>query len=103
MTNVPGPRVPVYFAGSRVAGVLGWVPAGGEIGMGLSIFSYDGQVTVGLQVDAGLVPDPETILDAIGDELTALASPKRRRKTPVSRSREKGMHLRERPGGWTVA
>lgn len=103
MTNVPGPRVPVYFAGSRVAGVLGWVPAGGEIGIGLSIFSYDGRLTVGLQVDAGLVPDPETILDAIGDELAALGPPKRRRKAVAARSREKGMHLRERPGGWTVA
>ena len=69
MTNVPGPQEPVYFAGSRVVGVLGWVPAGGEIGMGVSIFSYAGEVTIGLQVDAGLVPDPETIVDAFGDEL----------------------------------
>ncbi|HET8952641.1 MAG TPA: wax ester/triacylglycerol synthase family O-acyltransferase, partial [Solirubrobacteraceae bacterium] len=78
MTNVPGPREPVYFAGSRVAGVLGWVPAGGEIGMGVSIFSYAGGVTVGLQVDAGLVPDPEPILDAFGEELAALATLGRR-------------------------
>ncbi|MGZ6673627.1 MAG: WS/DGAT/MGAT family O-acyltransferase [Solirubrobacteraceae bacterium] len=72
MTNVPGPRQPVYFAGSRVAGVLGWVPAAGDIGMGVSIFSYDGEVTVGLQVDAGLVPDPETIIAAFLEELAAL-------------------------------
>jgi WS/DGAT/MGAT family acyltransferase len=103
MTNVPGPREPVYFAGSRVAGVLGWVPAGGEIGMGLSIFSYDGRLTVGLQVDAGLVPDPETILDALGEELAALAGPERRRKPPSAGPHREGMRLRERPGGWTVA
>ena len=103
MTNVPGPREPVYFAGSRVAGVLGWVPAAGEIGVGLSIFSYDGRLTVGLQVDAGLIPDPETILDALGDELAALAARNRRGRTPAAHRRRDGMHLRERPGGWTVA
>ena len=103
MTNVPGPRRPVYFAGSRVAGVLGWVPAGGEIGIGLSIFSYAGQVTLGLQVDAGLVPDPETILDALGQELAALDTTKRRGRAPAARPHREGMQLRERPGGWTVA
>ncbi|MGZ6641584.1 MAG: WS/DGAT/MGAT family O-acyltransferase [Solirubrobacteraceae bacterium] len=80
MTNVPGPRQPVYFAGVPVAGVLGWVPAGGEIGMGLSIFSYAGGVTVGLQVATALVPDPETIMDLFAQELAALGRPKRRRR-----------------------
>lgn len=74
MTNVPGPRQPIYFAGSKVAGVLGWVPASGSIGMGVSIFSYDGGVTIGLQVDPRLVPDPGTIIASIGEELAALAS-----------------------------
>ncbi len=82
MTNVPGPRQPIYFAGSKVAGVLGWVPASGNIGMGVSIFSYDGGIRIGLQVDAGLVPDPETIIASIGTELAALA-----RRRPRARSR----------------
>jgi diacylglycerol O-acyltransferase / wax synthase len=72
MTNVPGPRRPIYFAGTRVGGILGWVPASGSIGMGVCIFSYDGGVTIGLQVDPRLVPDPETIVAAIGEELAAL-------------------------------
>jgi len=100
MTNVPGPQEPVYFAGSRVVGVLGWVPAGGEIGMGVSIFSYAGEVTIGLQVDAGLVPDPETIVDAFGDELAALSKLRRTRK-PRARRRAQ-MRLRERPEGWSI-
>ena len=73
MTNVPGPRRAGLLRGHAASpGVLGWVPAGGEIGMGVSIFSYAGGVTVGLQVDAGLVPDPETIIAAFGEELAAL-------------------------------
>ena len=93
MTNVPGPKEPVYFAGSRVAGVLGWVPAAGDIGMGVSIFSYAGEVTIGLQVDAVLVPDPETIIAALGDELAALSARPRHHEP---------MRLRERPEGWTI-
>ena len=74
MTNVPGPREPVYLAGSQVAGVLVWVPTAGNIGMGVSIFSYDGGMTVGLQVDAGLVPDPETIIEAFDHQVQTLES-----------------------------
>jgi len=72
MTNVPGPREPLYFAGTELAGVVGWVPAAGSIGMGMSIFSYNGGVTVGFQVDAGLVPDPETIIGDYEREVKAL-------------------------------
>jgi diacylglycerol O-acyltransferase / wax synthase len=74
LTNVAGPRQPVYFAGTRVAGVIPWVPAGGTIGLGVSIFSYGGTVTIGLRADAGLVPDPDAILWAFQPELADLAA-----------------------------
>jgi diacylglycerol O-acyltransferase / wax synthase len=73
LTNVPGPRQPVYFAGTRVAGVIPWVPAGGSIGLGVSIFSYDGRVTVGLRADAGIIPQPRVIVEAVERELEKLA------------------------------
>jgi diacylglycerol O-acyltransferase / wax synthase len=74
LTNVPGPSEPVYFAGTRVAGVTSWVPAGGAIGLGVSIFSYGGRVTIGLRADAGLVPEPEAILAAFQREVADLAA-----------------------------
>ncbi|MBI5106008.1 MAG: wax ester/triacylglycerol synthase family O-acyltransferase [Solirubrobacterales bacterium] len=86
MTNVPGPRTPVYFAGSQVAGVIAWVPAGGEIGMGVSIFSYDGGITVGLQVDPRLVPDPDAVLATFEEELAALGRMARASRPPRSPS-----------------
>ncbi|MGZ6255891.1 MAG: wax ester/triacylglycerol synthase family O-acyltransferase [Candidatus Limnocylindria bacterium] len=79
LTNVPGPRQPVYLAGTRVVGVLAWVPTGGSIGIGISIFSYDGRVIVGLQTAASLVPDPDAIVRAFLAELRALE----RLKTPA--------------------
>lgn len=72
MTNVPGPRRTVYFAGTPIAGSLAWVPATGKIGMGVSILSYAGAVTVGLQTATALIPDPESILGAFGEELAEL-------------------------------
>jgi diacylglycerol O-acyltransferase / wax synthase len=72
LTNVPGPTKPVYLAGTRVAGVMGWVPASGGVALGMSIFSYDGEVTVGVTADARLIPDPERLVEAFNTELAAL-------------------------------
>lgn len=73
MTNVPGPRRTVYFAGAPVKTVLVWAPTSGNIGMSVSIFSYCGAVTVGLMVDSALIPDPDAITDQLEEELQALA------------------------------
>ncbi|KFE60137.1 Wax ester synthase/acyl-CoA:diacylglycerol acyltransferase [Hyalangium minutum] len=74
MTNVPGPRHPVYLAGTKLEGLMFWVPQTGKVSLGVSIFSYAGQVTVGVSVDAGLVPDPHRLVVAFQDELAALAA-----------------------------
>ncbi|MDC0713468.1 wax ester/triacylglycerol synthase family O-acyltransferase [Stigmatella sp. ncwal1] len=72
MTNVPGPRHPVFLAGTQLSGLMFWVPQAGKLGLGVSIFSYAGQVTVGVSVDAALVPDPHRMVEAFHDELRAL-------------------------------
>ena len=59
MTNVPGPPQRLYFAGAAIERFLFWVPQSGDIGMGVSILSYAGQVQFGLITDRGLCPDPE--------------------------------------------
>jgi len=74
ITNVPGPREPVYLAGTPVAGVLVWAPSSGDIPMTVSIFSYAGQITVGLMVDAGLIPEPEEIIRGFEAEMRELLS-----------------------------
>jgi diacylglycerol O-acyltransferase len=72
MTNVPGPREPVYLAGTPVRGVLVWAPTSGSVSMSVSIFSYAGEVTVGVMADRGLVPDPGEIVGAFGREVAAM-------------------------------
>lgn len=72
MTNVPGPRKKLHLAGRSLQHVMPWVPRAGKIGMGVSIFSYAGEVRLGIATDAGLVPDPETILEGYLDEFKHL-------------------------------
>jgi diacylglycerol O-acyltransferase len=72
LTNVPGPRDRVTFAGVPVAGTLGWVPMSGNQPLGIAIFSYDAEVTIGVAGDAGLVPDPDRIAELIEQEYAAM-------------------------------
>ncbi|WP_426749140.1 WS/DGAT/MGAT family O-acyltransferase [Myxococcus sp. Y35] len=73
-TNVPGPREPVSLAGTRLEGLTFWVPQTGHLSLGVSLFSYAGQVTVGVAADAGRVPDPHALIEAFHAELDALAT-----------------------------
>ena len=71
MTNVPGPRQTLYFAGSPIRSMMFWVPQSGRLGMGISILSYAGQVSMGVVTDADLVPDPEAIIAGFEAEFEA--------------------------------
>jgi 3-deoxy-D-arabino-heptulosonate 7-phosphate (DAHP) synthase class II len=71
-TNVPGPREPRYLAGSRITRVLSWPPESGDQTLGVSIFSYAGEVQVGFRVDATRIPDPERMVAAFESEITEL-------------------------------
>jgi hypothetical protein len=72
MTNVPGPQAPLYLAGGRIERFMFWVPQSGNIGMGVSILSYDGHVQFGLITDRGFCPDPEKIIARFAPEFEKL-------------------------------
>jgi len=72
LTNVPGPRQPLYLAGRKIDRVMFWVPQSGRLGLGISIISYAGGVMLGVASDAGLVPDPERIVEAFKTEFEAV-------------------------------
>src|SRR2546422_9006331 len=72
LTNVPGPREPLYLAGRKLDRVMFWVPQSGHLGLGISILSYAGGVMLGVATDEGLVPDPERIVDGFEKEFRSL-------------------------------
>lgn len=73
LTNVPGPRQQIYFAGLPLRQLMFWVPQSGEISMGISIISYNGEVTLGLMVDEKLVKEPQVIMDRFAQQFEFLA------------------------------
>ena len=72
LTNVPGPRQPLYLGGARIGEMMFWVPQNGTIGMGISILSYDGEVYFGMISDRRLVPDPDAIVARFRTEFDKL-------------------------------
>jgi WS/DGAT/MGAT family acyltransferase len=72
LTNVPGPREPLYLAGRKLEKVMFWVPQSGRLGLGISILSYAGGVMLGVATDEGLVPDPERIVAEFEKEFKSL-------------------------------
>jgi WS/DGAT/MGAT family acyltransferase len=72
LTNVPGPSEPLFLAGGQVRDMMFWVPQSGNVGAGVSILSYNGQIFFGLITDRRLVPDPSRIIRRFQPELEKL-------------------------------
>jgi diacylglycerol O-acyltransferase / wax synthase len=73
VTNVPGPQQPLYFAGAKMESLMFWVPQSGDIGMGVSIMTYAGEVQFGLITDRALCPDPQRVIQSFAPEFEKLA------------------------------
>ncbi len=72
MSNVPGPQRPLFIAGNEIKQVLFWVPQSGNIGIGVSILSFNGRVQFGLITDRAIVADPKTIVARFQPEFEQL-------------------------------
>lgn len=73
LTNVPGPRSTMTFAGTEVSQVVGFAPCSGDQPMTATIFSYGDTITIGYAVDADLVPDARELVSGTVEELRLLA------------------------------
>lgn len=72
MSNVPGPQAPLYLAGSKLDQIMFWVPQSGDIGVGVSVLSYNGGVQFGLVTDEGIASDPDEIIRRFAPEFEKL-------------------------------
>lgn len=73
-TNVPGPTNTLEFGGKEICDVMFWVPQSVDQGMGISIFSYDGGVRVGVNSDENVLAEPGQLTDALESEVEMLAN-----------------------------
>ena len=72
VTNVPGPQVPLYAAGSRLLEVFPVVPLARGQGLSIGMTSYAGRVFVGLNADQDGVGDVDVLADLIEQEIADL-------------------------------
>jgi len=72
ITNVPGPRHPIFLAGKKVEDIMFWVSHTTTLGVGITLMSYNGKVYFGVVTDIGLVNDPDVITSAFTAELNRL-------------------------------
>ena len=69
LSNVPGPQTPLWLAGSRMRAMLFWVPQRANIGLGISILSFAGEVRVGVFADVAILAEPAHLIEEIEAEL----------------------------------
>lgn len=62
VSNVPGTPETRYIAGCAITEQMFWVPQAGNIGLGVSIVSYAGQVQFGVVADEAVLGDPSAFL-----------------------------------------
>ncbi|WP_409332178.1 WS/DGAT/MGAT family O-acyltransferase [Trujillonella humicola] len=72
ITNVPGPQVPLYAAGSRMLEVFPVVPLVRGQGLSIGMTSYDGRVYICLNADRETVGDVDLLADLVEQELGEL-------------------------------
>jgi diacylglycerol O-acyltransferase / wax synthase len=70
LSNVPGPRIPLYFTDKKIKNMLFWVPRSGDVAIGISIISYAGNVTLGIATDTRVASDPEKITEYFSEEFS---------------------------------
>jgi diacylglycerol O-acyltransferase / wax synthase len=96
VSNLPGPREALRVGGAKLANCVFWPPQAAGMGIGVSLLSYAGHVTVGISSDIGLIAEPQQVIDAFMAELDAMlasapverppAAPRRRTPSRTHRS-----------------
>ncbi len=74
VSNIPGPNVPLYFAGAEL---LAYYPVSALVdgqGLNITVMSYRGNLYFGLIACRELVPDLDVMAGFLRDELDALTS-----------------------------
>jgi WS/DGAT/MGAT family acyltransferase len=62
LSNVPGVRESRYLCGKEISEQMFWVPQTGDIGLGMSLISYGGNVQFGVALDAKLCSEPAELV-----------------------------------------
>src|SRR6266568_1140235 len=72
VTNVPGPPIPLYFAGAPLLEIFPIVPLTANLSIGVGALSYARQFNLAVVAERDLCPDLEVFADGVRRSLEAL-------------------------------
>jgi diacylglycerol O-acyltransferase / wax synthase len=74
ITNVPGPKRPLYLLGARLLEVFPVVQVAGNVPLSVAALSYAGQLNIGIQSDPDGCPDLDVFADGLIRSLEELGA-----------------------------
>jgi WS/DGAT/MGAT family acyltransferase len=94
-TNVPGPGQPLYGMGRRLLEIIPYVPIATTVRTGISIFSYDGNLTFGVTGDFAANPDLDVLAQGIEHGISELlVAARRHQRSAATKRRQAPAHSR---------
>lgn len=72
ISNVPGPREPLYFAGAKLDAYIPVSTISDGVGLNITVHSYEDRLDIGLISDRDLIPDLWDLVDLHVDEIARL-------------------------------
>lgn len=83
VSNLPGPHETLRIGGARLSNLVFWPPQAGGIGIGISLFSYGGRVTMGVSADTAVMREPQRLVAAFEEEMALMLHPRKRARKQV--------------------
>ena len=106
VTNVPGPRNPLYFAGAKLITMFGMGPIGDGLGLMHPVTSYVDELVIAVTSCREMLPDPavytqclQDSFDELSDATAPLARTQAARPPRRSPARRRARGHRQRSGG----
>jgi WS/DGAT/MGAT family acyltransferase len=72
ISNVPGPQLPLYLAGARLVATYPISVITDGMGLNITVMSYDGHLDFGLVADRDQMPDVQSLMRGLRDEVALL-------------------------------
>ncbi len=96
ISNVPGPRVPLFLWGAKLTSSypLSAIPPG--LAMNITIFSYDGKFDIGMIAGYDAIPDIDELPAYMNDAFAALSAAAARQQVRGSKGRRVGARARSK-------
>jgi WS/DGAT/MGAT family acyltransferase len=90
ITNVPGPPVPLWFAGAQTRSIVPMVPLGPNTALGVALLSYVDDLTIGFHTDPDHMRDVHVLVSAVEREFDRLRDAANQTRTTKTRTRKSG-------------